>query len=780
MRSRYLVAFLLTTLGASQATASVTEKEPNDIVEDSALCAAENGVGSYCFDNLGSTVFVTQAIDANGIIVHPGDPTNVIATPLSLTDEMVGQLHGPRDYDWYYLDVRPEDAAGRPETPVYFGCDKELGYLHEDVPGKGFADEDKSFRVFYYYDPDPATPPAATMQDQFSFLRGSCKRGDADTKGPLRFQMNTSRPGRHYIMVWGNLVETVKEKEQEDRLVNGEVKKVEITKYYDRILSPTALYTLRVYTAKTPGELEPNDGAVEAYGLQAGTTVTAQLSSMYDEDWFYIDNNATTNTANTIPFYFSCRGTGNTVYLVSTHNATGVVQSSYEIPATQCSVTGGFNFSINTPVSARYYVSVASPTSGESGKFTQSDYTLLAVPSGTNTNPQPDKPTRKDGELEPNEKPIDSFPLPQNVGVTAQLASSGDLDWFSFVNDATANTAGSTKLSFVCQEPSNSAMVFLLTAYNPQGVVQNNYKVGAAQCAATGGFSFNVNTPVSGTYFVQVSAPSDLAAASFSQRDFTVRWNPTTAANPGRTRQEGELEPNDRLVDAYPIADAAVVTSQLAAIDDLDLFYIDVDTTRNATGTTPIYFFCKVPADSTGLFRVSALNSQGTVQNSYDVSAAQCAADGGFRFELNTPVSGRYYVSVAGPADTTLSDIFSDANFTLSTFLNTANDDPITATGTLKKATIVDRKTGTKDQFNINLSQCGTNKGSISLTGKKLKLSKLDPSTQVKVQVGTWTCASDAATLTIDTSTPGQRKYLYPEPVVQKPKIKKPSAGGGG
>lgn len=216
---------------------------------------------------------------------------------------------------------------------------------------------------------------------------------------------------------------------------------VRVKRFIDQVVVHTADYGLRLYTAKIGGELEPNDGMVEAYPLTSGTSVTAQLSSMYDQDWFSIDNDITRNSTKKISFYFNCKGQIGTVYILSAYDALGVLQSNYEVKAEQCNGPGGYSFTIDAPVTARYYFVVSSPTYTNTNQFTQSDYSVLAVASDK-TPPPPDVPSRKEGDLEPNDKPVDAVPLPKNVGVTGQLATNLDQDWYYFFYDTSQTRPG--------------------------------------------------------------------------------------------------------------------------------------------------------------------------------------------------------------------------------------------------------------------------------------------------------------------------------------------------
>jgi hypothetical protein len=501
MRHIYLFALSAALIWGPLAYGSVSETEPNDVVAGSALF--KDGEDSY----------VTLDIDNTGAAVNPEAPP-AAPTPLPLTDEIVGQLGSTRDYDWYYIDVTDNK---RPVTPIYFGCDKKLGFYREGPEDFAPNDEDVSYQINYYYR-DPNTL-SVTRQSSYIVGRESCKRGEGETKGPFRFQMNTTHPGRYYVRIWGHKF-GVKEVKDPD---------TKIKYYYDEIAARSGDYTLRVYTTRNSLELEPNDGMTESFALNPNETVASQLSSMYDQDWFFIDNGRLPKPAKANAIYFTClqQGGATSGYYLSSYNAQGVLQSSYEVTPNQCAIEGGFKFEINTPVNGIYYVVVSPPTYAISNEltFTQSDFTIRWFPPGYDDNQTggtDNTPTRKDGDLEPNDRQVDAYPIPADQSVTSQLSTVSDQDWFSINKNAGQDLTKPTTIFFKCSEPENSTASFLLSALNPQGILQNSYTVSASQCRGSTGFEFKINTPTPGTYYVKVAAPPGVDATTLSQSDFTI------------------------------------------------------------------------------------------------------------------------------------------------------------------------------------------------------------------------------------------------------------------
>jgi hypothetical protein len=500
-------AILALFFSLTQALASVNEAEPNSRVGGSTLVSSS------------PTERRTMEVDTQGEVdpTANGDPSQANALPAH--DEMIGQLGSTRDYDWFYLDV-PDSA--RPVTPVYFGCDRAQTYHFESPDPFTVADpaQDLSWQIDYYYDADPHAPGGVTRQSRYLVPWSACQKTNGETKGPFRFQMNTARPGRYYVRVWGRLVERnrkitdqIKVAGPPDQNGHPTVETVDRDSYYDLLVAPNADYSIRPYTGRVAGELEPNDGLVEAYGLVSGRAVTTQLASLRDQDWFSIDNDLGSNPSGKITFYFHCQGQSAS-YLLSSYDSLGVLQGAYDIKSDQCSGAAGFGFTLNAPESRRYYVVVASSAT-PSGAFSQADYSVLAIagpPADTPT------PTRKEGEFEPNDTAADAFPLQPDRVVKGQLASMGDLDFYAYDADGRSNHR---PLYFRCPG-ANPAALYQLSVFDSGGQLQANYSVGSVQCAVPGGYVLDINTPTASRYYVRVSGPNDGDPGQVSDGDYTL------------------------------------------------------------------------------------------------------------------------------------------------------------------------------------------------------------------------------------------------------------------
>lgn len=820
LRYPLTLAALFTLLFGSGAYGAVTEFEPNSTVTGAVL--AYDKASSSCTKDATGREYCTNQVFRAINEPFPSDPANrdyspsggsaldpSLANPLAVTDETRGQLGGTRDFDWFYFDVSASQAQSQPETAISFSCDTQFGFYYEgfvEAPTLG----DAVWRVNYYYDPDPNVAGGAVFQGSFLVTKDQCNGLGVVSEGPLRFQANTSRAGRYYVRVWGNYlgdrteeldgpkITIIKSFDKDGNAVTAEVD-TKVTNVYNQIIVNTAIYGLRLNVGRIPGEQEPNDGMTTANPLSPGVVETGQLASRFDEDWFYLDNDPSKNTNGKLSFFFTCRNQTGSAFIVSSYDNLGILQSRFTVQAEQCNTAAGFSYSINTPANPatnphpnRYYFVVSSVPFNDdaANQFTRNPYTLMVNGNGL---PQPViTPTRQPGDLEPSENPVDAVPLAQNVAVTAQLATIIDIDWFS-INIPDQSSTGTISVAFECPGlASNSTARWELTAYNPSLNPQNSFQLTAAQCSVAGGFKFNLPVPTAGTYYVQVNAVASSdpasAATNFSQSNYVIRWTTVTSGGGGGGGNgsgnttiplPNEVESNDAPVNANPLTNYIPVTGQLSSVADVDFYFYDNNVSQNPTRTVPIYFRCWVASDSSAVYTVAYFDPQGQLQRSYQVTAAQCGVPGGFPFQMSTPETARYYVSVAGPANSNTAN-FGFTDYTLSTFYNAAAEVPTTVVGTLKQTRIVDRSSANRDYFSVKLGKCsgGKSGGSITLSGSDLNLPPLQANTTIQVRIGSWVCTAESP-IWISTSNPNKVVGTYPPPAPPPPKTPTGASGGG-
>jgi hypothetical protein len=342
-----------------------------------------------------------------------------------------------------------------------------------------------------------------------------------------------------------------------------------------------------------------------------------------------------------------------------------------------------------------------------------------------------------------------------------------DQDWFYIDNDINVNTSKKIPFYFTCTAQTG---VYNITAYNHLAVQQASYQVSASQCSKASGFSFTLNAPVSARYYFVVSPPTYSDTGTFNQADYTVLAiaSPNSPVSGTPIRLPGELEPNENLVNSFPLTSQQAITgAQISSVQDLDYYYFDNSLAANPGGTMPIYFQCSAPSGSGAVYTLTTFNPLGTLQKSYAVTSDQCNVPGGFTFTMTTPSTARYYVLVAEPTGS-----FSAADYTLSTSYILGSTD---AAGKLNTASVANYlKPVNKDKFTAKMTQCGTKKGVVNVTGKKLNLTGIDANSQVEIKIGTWSCISGAKTLT-DTSDSTKKAYVYPAPPAAATPSSKPT-----
>jgi hypothetical protein len=237
-----------------------------------------------------------------------------------------------------------------------------------------------------------------------------------------------------------------------------------------------------------------------------------------------------------------------------------------------------------------------------------------------------------------------------------------------------------------------------------------------------------------------------------------------------RERENGEMEPNDGVTDAFPLPADSSVTGQLSSMWDEDWFYIRTGGASEGR-VTSVYMSCSAGSPGSNglndpLFLVSTYAPNGNLQSSYQVGAARCITDGGFKFSINTPADGDYYVAVTAPTYNENAR-YSDLDYKLSQFfqINEGGGSSGSFTGTIRKATITDNAAAGKDRFNVVLNNCNSGGvGNLTLSGNKLDFSNLAETMQIKVQVGGWSCLSDTTTFIKDATNASKTIYKYPAP----------------
>jgi len=302
--------------------------------------------------------------------IEPDDST-AGAFPIPAADAAVGQMNSATDTDVYSITV--DNANGSP-IPIYFGCNVVIG----DWMTEGVTESDESNWSVYYWGPGENPLPAiingisaGTAAHSFVVGKTDCRQGLADIAGPFRFEINATTAGTYHIAVRGRFIGMRKVTDDDGT-----------SRSVPAWIANSGSYSLRAIRTRTDGEMEPNDGMLEAYPLPSDSSVTAQLSSMYDEDWFSITTDGA-SAGRVTSVYMSCaagtsgsNGANDPLFLVSAYDPSGTLQSSYQVGAARCTRSGGFRFGINTPAAGNYYVVVSAPTYAENARYSDLDYTL--------------------------------------------------------------------------------------------------------------------------------------------------------------------------------------------------------------------------------------------------------------------------------------------------------------------------------------------------------------------------------------------------------------------
>lgn len=121
------------------------------------------------------------------------------------------------------------------------------------------------------------------------------------------------------------------------------------------------------------------------------------------------------------------------------------------------------------------------------------------------------------------------------------------------------------------------------------------------------------------------------------------------AASPMTMAATYEVEPNNQMATANPIAKSKTITAQLYSAEDQDWFKYTVG--YGAKKSITAHLVCDFPkaVATTPLYTIGFYNSAGALQSSYAITNKQCSRKN-FRLTMYTPTAGSYYLSISPPS----------------------------------------------------------------------------------------------------------------------------------
>jgi hypothetical protein len=510
---------------------------------DKTFQTAVPGAGSYflaidvpSYNYSGSSYSVTANLVAGSVAGFESEPNNASTTAdaLTLGTSMTGQLATSTDVDWYRFTTT---SAGTLSIVL-------------DVPTSSTLDY---FRVGLY----DATSGALMN----SYLTGSDKT----------FQTAVPGAGSYFLAI-----------------------DVPSYNYSGSSYSVTA----NLVAGSVAGfESEPNNASTTADALTLGTSMTGQLATSTDVDWYRF----TTTSAGTLSIVLDVPTSSTLDYFrVGLYDATsGALMNSY--------LTGSDKtFQTAVPGAGSYFLAIDVPSYNYSG----SSYSVTAnLVAGSVAG----------FESEPNNASTTADALTLGTSMTGQLATSTDVDWYRF----TTTSAGT--LSIVLDVPTSSTLdYFRVGLYDAtSGALMNSYLTGSDK-------TFQTAVPGAGSYFLAIDVPS----YNYSGSSYSVTANLVAGSVAGF-----ESEPNNASTTADALTLGTSMTGQLATSTDVDWYRF----TTTSAGTLSIVL--DVPTSSTlDYFRVGLYDAtSGALMNSYLTGSDKT-------FQTAVPGAGSYFLAIDVPS----------------------------------------------------------------------------------------------------------------------------------
>lgn len=165
------------------------------------------------------------------------------ANPLVVAQGVMGNLNFAADADWYYFDIAPPGTPAQTEYYFDFTCSASTGvYITPGAVddgtyvGIGGNNGQPIWQVEYWYN-DPAW--GMVRQTNIPYIPSECQ-------SPNRTGMNTQRPGRYFIRVWGGVIKPIQANRafQVKDQTNGNVASRTCIDYLPAYKAPSAPYWL--------------------------------------------------------------------------------------------------------------------------------------------------------------------------------------------------------------------------------------------------------------------------------------------------------------------------------------------------------------------------------------------------------------------------------------------------------------------------------------------------------------------------------------------------------
>jgi hypothetical protein len=359
----------------------------------------------------------------------------------------------------------------------------------------------------------------------------------------------------------------------------------------------------------SPGdsEIEANDTTAEATPVLSGLPYTGALSISTDKDYFAI----TAESAGSISVDLVILDCGSTSHCWRA----SIYDGSNTLLASQ---SGGFNgidiagLSTTATAAGTYYVVVEKDATYN---------TIAAQPYLLTTRFSPGDTT---SESEVNNSAAQATPISSGTGITGQLMSATDKDYFAM----TAASAGSISVDLVIPDCGNVPNCWRVSIYDGSNALLASQSGGYNGLDIVG---LTTTAAAAGTYYVLVE--KDIVYNYLTAQPYLL----TTHFAPGDTTSESEN--NDSAAQATPISNATDYTGQLSSATDKDYFAM----TAASAGSISVDLVIPDCGSTPNCWRVSIYDGSNTLLAS---QSGGYTASGIVGLTTTAAAAGTYYVLV--------------------------------------------------------------------------------------------------------------------------------------
>ncbi|MDC0400202.1 Ig-like domain-containing protein, partial [Alphaproteobacteria bacterium] len=415
-------------------------------------------------------------------------------------------------------------------------------------------------------------------------------------------------------------------------------------------------------------ETEGNDNRSAPNQLSNGGSVSGQLSTSGDVDYYRI--NATAGTL-TVRFESPVADTSTDFFTISVLNAGGSVLSQYRTGQDLVQVTG-------IDVAGNYLIAIE-----DSGGYDDGQYRLQVTNStlqGTHETENNDQRGSRSGIFVANNI---ADPLSENRPIKGQLSSNNDADFYSIsINQATTLT-----IDFDAPTDSNSTDFYTITVLDAAITAKTFARV------ATGtDVSFSTAVETAGNYFISIEDGNGFSRnppGSWDDGEYSLTVSTSNT--------DAESENNDNRFLADTILMARPVVGQLSSTNDADYFKIDI-----SPGSVDIDFDVPInsritPSSEPFSYTISLLSTDGGL-------LARESTGRDLDFSTSVLGSGTHYIAIEDSGG------FDDGQYTLTVSAN-SNVVPIANNDTATVAA------GQRTTINIGANDSDANNDELTTTG---------------------------------------------------------------